>query len=163
MKKLVIPLAILAMMLLLAAAFAWDSVRYANSVRARVALADSEVKKHEARLVKLLSDSGKSTDDVKADLATYRSAGNVLARQDAYERLVGDFQKTMASELDPTNPLDRKFSDEVVGTQNRRKVAMKAYDDESAAYQEFLNGFRGRVAKMFSSQAMTAEAESPSG
>jgi hypothetical protein len=74
---------------------------------------------------------------------------------------VGDFQKTMAGKLDPTNPLDRKFSDDVVGAQNRRKVAMEAYDEESAAYQEFLTRFRGRIAKMLSSQAMTAEAELP--
>lgn len=161
MKKLVIPLAIVAMLALLAVAFAWDSVRSANSARARVMLADGEVKKQELRLVKLLSDSGKSTDEVKAGLATYRSAGNALARLDAYDRLVGDFQKTMASQLDPTDPLDRKFSDEVVGAQNRRKVALTAYDDESAVYQKFLDGFRGRIAKMFSSQAMTAEAETP--
>jgi hypothetical protein len=59
MKKLVIPLAIVAMLVLLSAAFAWDSVRSANNARARVMLADGEVKKQETRLVKLLSDSSK--------------------------------------------------------------------------------------------------------
>ena len=43
--------------------------------------------------------------------------------------------------------------DDVAGAINRREIAEKQYDEESAAYQQFLGSFRGTVAKVFSSRA----------
>ena len=59
----------------------------------------------------------------------------------------------MASKIDPTNPLDRKFMDDIAGAINRRDVAQKQYDEESAAYQSHLTGVRGGLAKTFSPHA----------
>jgi hypothetical protein len=153
MKKLVLPLAILVMLLLLGAAMAWDCVRYAADARHRVELADQEMQKQEARLVKLLTGFAKTPPEVQSAVAAYRGAESPHARHGAYEQLVVSFRKTMVSEIDPTNPLDRKFMDDIAGAINRREVSEKAYDDESAAYQHFLAGFRGSVAKLFSSRA----------
>ncbi|MCP6725939.1 hypothetical protein NL526_28170, partial [Klebsiella pneumoniae] len=58
-----------------------------------------------------------------------------------------------STSVDPTNPLDRKFMDDVAGAINRREIAEKSFDEEWAAYQEFLNGSLGRIARWFSSQA----------
>jgi hypothetical protein len=160
MKKLAIPVALLAMLLLLASAFWWDCVRYASAARARVFIADDEVRKQEARLVKILSDSGKSTDEANAAVAAYQSAPNPQARQERFELIFSAFQKSMSGSLDVTSPLDRKLSDEVIGAMNRRRVAMKAYDEEAKSYQDFLGSFRGRVASLFSSQHATLSAES---
>jgi hypothetical protein len=49
--------------------------------------------------------------------------------------------------------MDRKFMDDAAGAMNRREVAQKQYDEELAAYQHYLNSWRGSVARMFSSQA----------
>jgi hypothetical protein len=59
----------------------------------------------------------------------------------------------MSASVDPTNPLDRKFMDDIAGAINRREIAEKPFEDEWAAYQEFLNSLRGRVARGFSPQA----------
>jgi len=159
MKKLVIPLALFAMLLLLATAFWWDCVRYASAARARVAAADDEVKKQELRLIKLLSDSSQATDDVRSAIASYRGVGNPQSRGEAFESIATAFQKTMSASFDATNPLERKLSDEVVGAMNRRKVAMQAYDEEAKAYGDFLRSFRGRVASLFSSRNTTLPAD----
>lgn len=153
MKKLVIPLAILMMLLLLGAAVAWDSVRYAAAGRHRVALVDEELQKHEARLLKLLAGHAQTSPDVQSAIAAYQGGGSPETRHAAYEQLVASFRKTMSNAIDPTNPLDRKFMDDIAGAINRREMAEKQYDDESAAYQRFLSSFRGSVAKAFSSTA----------
>ena len=153
MKKIILPLAIVAMMVLLAAAYTWDSVRTADNAHRRVELADEEMHKHEDRMVKLLSDSSQITPEVQAGIAAYQNATDPLTRQKAYEQLAASFQKTMSSKIDPTNPLDRKFMDDIAGAINRREVAQKQYDEESAAYKSLLSGVRGSLAKTFSSRA----------
>lgn len=153
MKKSVILLAIVAMALLLVVAVAWDSLRLASGVRHRVALADAEMQKHEQRLVKLLLGSKQVSPEVQAAIAAHAAANGLQARQDAYDKLVAGFRQTMSGEVDPTNPLDRKFMDDIAGAINRREVAQKQYDVEWAAYQEALSGFRGRVARLFSARA----------
>jgi hypothetical protein len=152
MKKIVLPIAIVAMMLLLAAAYTWDSVRSAASARDRVLVADGEMRKHERRLEKLLADSPKAPTEVQSALATYRAAGDANTRRDAYGQLVSSIQKSMSRGLDPTNPLDRKFMDEIAGAINRREVAQKQFDEESTAYEQLLASFRGRVAQVFSAK-----------
>ncbi len=153
MKKLILPFAIVGMMLLLAAAYTWDSLRTAANARHRVELADDEMHKHEQRLLKLLGDSDKTTPEVQTAVKAYQSATDPQERHERYGQIVSGFQKTMASQVDPTNPLDRKFIDEISGAINRRDVAQKQYEAESAAYKSILNGFRGSIAKIFSSRA----------
>ena len=55
----------------------------------------------------------------------------------------------MSGKLDATNPLDRKFMDEADGAINRREVAEKQYDEEASDYLDFLNSWRGSIAKRF--------------
>lgn len=162
MKKLVLPIAIVGMMLLVAAAYTWDSVRAAADARRRVTLADEEMQKHEQRLMKLLADSPKITPEVQSALATYRAAGDAKTRRDAYAQIVSSVQKTLPPTVDATNPLDRKFMDEITGAINRRDVAHKQFDAESAAYHSYLAGFRGKLAQTFSSAAR-ADAQAAGG
>ncbi len=153
MKKLIVPIAIVGMMALIAAAAVLDCVRLAANARQRVALADVEMQKHEARLAKLLSGYAKVSPEVQSDLTAYQAAGNPADRRHAYESLVTSFQKTMSGSIDPTNPLDRKFMDDVTGSINRREVAEKQFDQEQADYQRFLATGRGAVARKFSEMA----------
>ena len=152
MKKSVIPLALLAMALLFAGAFVWDCVRYAKAAQQRVMLADADRQKQEQRLLKLLGDSPKTTADVHSALATYNAAENVGARDEAFGQVVTAFGKSIAPQLDATNPLDRALMDDVSGAINRGKIAQKQYDEESHDRQRFMAGLRGRIAYMFSSE-----------
>jgi hypothetical protein len=153
MKKAVVPLAILAMIGLLVGAVALDCVRMAADARGPVTLADQEVQKHELRLVKLLIGSPRLSPEVQSAITAYQGADGPRERHDAYEQLVTRFRQSMFSVVDPTNPLDRKFMDDIAGAINRREIAQKPYDDELAVYQQFLNCPRGRVARWFSPQA----------
>ena len=153
MKKLILPLAIVAMVALLGAAAAWDCVRLAADAQYRVSLADQEMEKHELRLVKLLSASSASSPEVQAAVATYRSADNLHSRHKAYEQLVSNLRNHPSDERDAANPLDRKFMDDVAGAINRREIAQQPYEEEFAAYQRFLSSFRGRAARGLSGPA----------
>lgn len=153
MKKIVLPLAVLGMLGLIAAAVALDCVRLAADARRRVELADEEVHKHEQRLVTLLEGFPQRSPEIQAAVAAHHAAENVEARRAAYAQLVTGFRQTMSGTVDPTNPLDRKFMDDVAGAINRREIAQKSYDDETAAYREFLRGPRGGVARWCSPRA----------
>jgi hypothetical protein len=153
-KKLIVPLAILAMLALLGAAVAWDCVRLASDARKRVAIADAEMQKHEERLVKLLAVSPKSTPEMQSAIAAYKEATTPQARHDSYDRLVAAF-RAAPNAVDPTNPIDRQLMDNVAGAINRREVAQKPHDAEVADYHAFLNSFRGRIARFFSVRANT--------
>jgi len=153
MKIRVIVLAILGMIVLLASAFAWDSVRMAAEARQRLALADDEMHKHEVRLITLLAESPKASTDVKDAIDEHRAAASMHARHDAYQKVVGAFRRTMSDDIDPTNPLDRKFMDDIAGAINRRERAEQSYDQEAAGYQASLVGFRGRISRLLSPQA----------
>ena len=162
MKIRIIALAILGMIVLLASAFAWDSVRMATEARRRLAQADEELQKHEMRLMKLLADSPNESAEVKEAIGEHRTAASMHARHDAYDKVIRAFRQTMSDAVDPTNPLDRKFMDDIAGAINRRERAEQSYDQESAGYQSSLVGFRGRIARLLSSQAradLKAEAQ----
>ena len=150
MKKLIIPIALLAMAALIGAAMAWDCVRLANDARERVELADQELAKHEQRLVKTLSGSAERSPEVDTALKDYAVAWDLEPRHVAYDKLVASFQQTMSEKIDPTNPLQRKFMDDVAGAINRREIAEKQFDVEWTAYQEFMKSRRGKVAEFFS-------------
>ena len=153
MKRFIVPLAIVVMLGLLGAAAAWDCVRLAADGHRRVALADQEMQKHELRLVKLLAGFEQRSPEVQTAIAAYHGADSPMRRHEAYEQLVTSFQKSMSSEIDPTNPLDRKFMDDIAGAINRREIAQHPYEDEFDAYQRYLNSLRGGVARWFSSHA----------
>jgi hypothetical protein len=160
MKKSVIPLALLAMALLFAGAFVWDCVRYAKAAQQRVMLADADRHKQEQRLIKLLGDSPKTTADVQSALATYKAAGN--ARDEAFGQVVTAFRKSIAPQLDATNPLDRALMDDVSGAINRRKIAQKQHDEESHDRERFMASLRGRIAHTFSSDVRDSHQKSAS-
>ena len=149
MKKLIIPAALLAMAVFIGAAFVFDCVRLASAAHDRVELADHEMAKHEARLVKTLEGFNKRTPEVDEALQEYAETWEIEPRHAAYDKLVASFQKTMAGKVDPTNPLERKFMDDVAGAINRRQIAEKQFDVEWAAYEEFLKSRRGKVASEF--------------
>jgi hypothetical protein len=153
MKKLILPVAILMMVALVLGAFALDSARMAADARHRAELADGELRKHEQRLVTLLEGSEKRSPEVDAAIETYQAAEDVPARHAAYTHLVAAFRQTMSTSVDPTNPLDRKFMDDIAGAINRREIAEKPFENEWAAYREFLGTLRGGVARRFSPQA----------
>lgn len=155
MKKLVVPIAILLMAGLIAGAVALDCVRIAADARRRVELADDEVAKHEQHLVQLLKGSNKRSPEVEAAIKAYQRAAEPHARHAAYEQLVAGFRQTMSTSVDPTNPLDRRFMDDIAGAINRREIAEQPYDEESAAYQAFWQSRRGSIARWFSPQAQS--------
>lgn len=153
MKKLVVPLAIVAMLCLLLGGVAMDSRRMVDEARQRVDLADAELQKHEARLINLLAGSTVLSPEVKSAITAYQGVDQLLARHLAYEELVVRFRQTMSASIDPTNPLDRKFMDDVAGTLNRREIAEKPFDKEWTDYKTVLDSTRGHIARWFSSQA----------
>jgi len=130
-------------------------VRIAANHRERIALADDELKKHEDRLVTLLRGAPQASPEVEAAIAVHQAAKDPPARQAAYDELVAAFRQTMATAVDPANPLDRQFMDNIAGAINRRDIARDPYDLESTAYRQFLVSIRGRVARWFSSQAQS--------
>lgn len=153
MKKIVLPIAVLAMLALIAAAFALDCVRYASAARQCVALADEEMQKHETRLLKLLTGNPRLTPEVQTSLSALQGPEVPENRHGLYDGLVKSFRETMASKIDPNSTLDRKFMDDIAGVINRREIARKQYDDESAAYRRFLLSARGKIAQTFSPTA----------
>ncbi len=153
MKRNLLPLMFLAAFGLLAVAIAVDCVRLAADARDRVRLADDELKKHEDRLATLLAGSPQASAEVKTAITAYRTAADPSARHAAYQELVASFRQTMSTAIDATNPLDRKFMDDTAGAINRREIAEKPYDEESAAYQAYLTNWRGQIARWFSSAA----------
>jgi hypothetical protein len=150
MKRNLLPLIFLAAFGLLAVAIAVDCVRLAADARARVRLADDELKKHEDRLATLLAGSPHVTPEVKSAVAAYRTAADASERHAAYDALVTSFQQTMSAAVDATNPLDRKFMDDTAGAINRRQIAEKPFEEESAAYRAYLASWRGTIAQWFS-------------
>jgi hypothetical protein len=153
MKQLIVPMALIGMGLLLLGAATIDCARIAGDYQRRVATADGELQKHEGRLVKVLDGAPKVTPEVSTALSTYKAASTADERHTAYDGLTKSFQQTMSGAVDATNPLDRKFMDEAAGSINRRQIAEKQYDEEMVAYKGFLQTWRGKLARVFSSQA----------
>jgi hypothetical protein len=152
-KRVLVVAAAAAMLAMIAGAFVVDCMRLAEAARRRAALADQELVKHEQRLVKLLIGTGLMTEQVKSAINAYLAADAAPERHEAYEKVVAAFRQTMQTDFDPTDPLDRKFMDDVAGAINRRERAEPPYEAEAAAYREYLSGTRGAVARRFSAQA----------
>lgn len=156
MKKLVIPGVVVAMLVLLSSAFVLDCLRYATSARQRVALADEEMRKHEQRLVGLLSAGQGTSPELQAALSAYNeAAGSMQNRHAAYRKLAALALSSAGGKVDPNDTLARTRMDNIAGAINRRDVAEKQYAVEAGEYQKFLGSFLGRVAQIFSPQART--------
>ncbi len=153
MRKLIVPLALLVMAVVLGLAIAIDCAHLAADKYSRVLVADGQMVTQEIRLVNVLSNSAKMTPEVQSAITTLKAIHSRKERMEAYDALVGSFQKTMADKVDATNPLDRKFMDDAAGAINRRNVAQKQYDEEAAEYHRFLSTWRGRAARYFYAQA----------
>lgn len=150
MRKLIVPLALLAMGVLLAAAVAIDCVRLAQDAYHRVELADAEMAKNEIRLVKQMEGRPNVAPGVQAAIEKVKSSHDRKERIAAYDSVVAAFRNSSSAELDPNNILDRKFTDEAAGAMNRRDVAQKQYDAERASYDAYMSSWRGRIAGTFS-------------
>jgi hypothetical protein len=161
MKKLALPLAILAMAALLFGAVALDCVRLAADLHSRVAYADGQMATQEIRLMNVLTSSAKTTPEVQSAVAALKSIHGRQTRIEAYDALVASFRKTMSGAIDATNQLDRKFMDDAAGAMNRREVAEKQYEGELARYQNYMNSWRGHVAQAFVSQTPLGPKPSP--
>jgi hypothetical protein len=156
MRKLIVPLALLAMGALLAVAVAIDCVRLARDAYHRVELADAEMAKYEIRLVKQIEGRPKIAQEVQPSIEKVKSSHDRKERIAAYDSVMAVFRNSASAELDPNNILDRKFTDEAAGAMNRRDVAQKRYDEELAAYDAYMNSWRGKIARIFSSQGAAA-------
>jgi hypothetical protein len=150
MKKLILPVALLAMAAFIGVAMIVDCVRLAGDARDRVELADQELAKHETRLVKVLEGSPDQSPEVAAAIKDYTAAWDLKTRHDAYDKLVAAYQSTMAGKGDATNPASRKFMDDANGAINRHEIAEKQFDAEWQEYEAFMNSRRGRVASRLS-------------
>jgi len=148
-KYIVLPLAILAMIALVAVAFAWDCVRLDHQATERLALANEELTKPALRLVEALDGLPEVPGDVVAAIATYRAAQTREVRHEAYAGLEATIERSLVTTLDATNPVSRRVMDEVAGAINRRSIAEKTYAEELAQYQTWQRSFRGRVASIF--------------
>jgi hypothetical protein len=138
----------------------------------RVNLANEEMKKQEERLMSLLRAEPMVSPEVRAAMERYASVANspidmpssglqapfhgpktFKARSDAYDGVLEAYRKTMSAKVDPTDPLERKFMDNVAGAINRREVAEKQCDAEVTAYEQFANTWQGKIANVFSLQS----------
>lgn len=151
MRKLILPIALLAMAALLSGAVAIDCVRLAKAAQHRVVLADAEMVKNEIRLVKQLEGNAMTTAAVRASIDQLKAIHGREARMTGYDALVASYRNTMPGAIDATNLLDRKFMDDAAGAMNRREVAQKQYEEEQVAYQTYLASWRGKIARAFSS------------
>jgi hypothetical protein len=149
-KRYLVAVAAVAMLVIIAAAFALDCVRLAAQARQRVDLADQELVKHEQRLVKLLTGSAALSPEVQSAITAYESPASPTARHTAFDQILAAFRQSMEHAVDPTNALDRKFMDDIAGAINRREIAEAPYDAEVSAYQRYLSGPRGAVARWLS-------------
>ena len=70
MRKLILPIALLAMAALLGAAVAIDCVRLAADGHSRVLVADGQMATQETRLVNVLANSPKTTPEVQSAIST---------------------------------------------------------------------------------------------
>jgi hypothetical protein len=153
MKRNLLPLMFFAAFALLAVAIAVDCVRLAGEAAENTRLAYTDVAKQEERFAKLVAASPQVTPEVQSALAEYRTAQSIPERHASFDQLTAAFQQTMSPKLDATNPLDRKFMDDAAGAMNRRQVAEKPFQTELTAYQQYLNTWRGQIARWFSSPA----------
>lgn len=151
-KRYLIAAAAVAMLAVIAGAFALDCVRLAAQARSRVELADQELVKHELRLVKLLTGSAAISPEVQSAVTAYEATASPTARHAAFDQLLAAFRQSTEQAVDPTNALDRKFMDDIAGAINRREIAEAPYDAEMAEYQRYLSGPRGTVARWLSPQ-----------
>lgn len=147
MRRLAIPLALLAMAALVASAFVWDCARLDGNHRQRVALADDALRTNEERLVQALRGLGAPAPELQAALDAHAEAADRDARHAAYAQLRAAAERALAQAPNPDQPATRKVLDEAAGAINRRRVAEPEYQAGVAALAEWRQGFRGAIAR----------------
>lgn len=140
---IVLPLALLAMALLIGAAFFADCARIADGLQAKLALADEPVLKSEARVADLLRQRGRLPREVQTALDRYDPAAPPDERQAAFDRLAGHLPLLDDAE-EPGEGV--QLRDEIQGAVNRRRVALEAYRQHGAEWTAYCGSLRGRVA-----------------
>lgn len=149
MKRLVIPIGLLAMAVVVAVAFVWDCVRIDGDHREQVALADADLQRNEDRLVQALRGLGEPSPALQVAIDAHASAKSRDARHTAYGRLRAEAEQALTQVKDPNQPAARKVIDDVSGAINRRRVAEQAYQQSVAALDQWRGTFRGATARRF--------------
>lgn len=150
MRRLIVPLALLAMGLLLGVAVVIDCVRLARDAQNRVLVTDGAMVTQEIRFAKQLEGNAKTGAAVRAAIEKFKAIHTRQERMAAYDELVVAFRNSASEKIDPNNQLDRKFLDEATGAINRRDVAQKQNTEEQAVYEAFMNSWRGKLAAFVS-------------
>ena len=102
-----------------------------------------------------------TSPEVRTAVGNLKDIHDRKSRMANYDSLLASFRNTMPGKIDATNQLDRKFMDDAAGAMNRREVAQKQYDEEAAAYQSYINSWRGGVARMFSAKVRRDSGDVP--
>ncbi len=139
----VLPLALLAMALVIGAAFCADCVRVAGQLQAKLALADEPLQKSEARVVELLRQRGALPLEIESALGRYDPAAPSADRLEAFDALAGRLPLLDAGRQDESLV---RLRDEINGALNRRRVALEVRQQQAAAWNAFRDSLRGRVA-----------------
>jgi hypothetical protein len=130
----------------IALAFAWDSVRALRAAREDVAEVDRELRLQEERLVSLVGGVPGLSERVRAEARAWSEADGRSARHAAYDTFVDDVRSDVLANLDAEDPNARRLADGVAGALNRRDIAFRSYDDGMTACRMVAATRRGRVA-----------------
>jgi len=131
-------------------AWAWDCARLVRVADDAVAEADREVRRHEERLLSALAGFDDDAPELRHAAAAYRDAHGGVARRRAYGDVVAAARRVLLARNDPTDPLARRFADDVAGALNRRDVADRHFDEVVAACRALSGSFRGRLGRRVS-------------
>lgn len=137
--------AALCFVLLIAAAFSWDSVRSLENAYRSAMVAEREVRNQEERFLTILPSIEADDPDLETAISKYRQAQDIASRRRAFQTMVRRIGAVRPT--DPTDPIARRAADEFAGAQNRRQIALRHYQDAAAAYNEFAQGLRGRLGR----------------
>ena len=154
--QVVLPIALLAMSAIIAAAFSIDCVRVADQAGERAQVADRELKDLEQRTIDLLKKDTDLPPGLRERLNENRQYydgddpdQDIAARHAWFESLAG---RMFPVEVDPTGTASgpaRHRNDQIAGLVNRWRIARAAYIEERAQYDRLLHSFRGQTALQF--------------
>lgn len=137
--------AILLFGLLLAGAFAWDCSSGLQSAMALVEETDRELSNTEERVITALGGVGIGGPQVEAAISRYHEALNPREKREAFAGIMTLVSSEAPTAADPSDPIRRRAADEYAGSQNRRQIALRHWQDAVAAYNATATGFRGRI------------------
>jgi hypothetical protein len=139
--------AIVVFLFLAAAAFVWDSARALSSADAAVEERDAYLKAQEERFISLLASLPEQGPELPRIISEYKQSPDRRTRHAAFEKLVAASQKQMFAEVDPTDPLKRRFADDFAGALNRRQIGKGFFDQAVAEYDALAQTTRGKAGR----------------